>query len=212
MAKKIVIVGAGGHAKVTINVIQSLGQHYEIVGIIGLEHEIGAKVNGVTVIGNDDKLFELLKNDINYACIGLGSVGDNTKRKGLYEKANEIGYKFPSLIHKKAIAYGKVEEFNGVQIMAGAIVQIDSVIGENTIINTGSIIEHDSVIGNHVHVSPGAIVCGGCVINDGTFIGAGAVVKQGVKIGENSTIAAGAVVIKDVKAGLTVKGVPAKAD
>lgn len=210
MRKKIIIMGGGGHAKVIISMIKTLDLQYKIVGIIGLAHELGTKVSDVIVIGSDDQLPELFKTGINYACIGIGSVGNNDNRKMCYEKLIGIGFKVPSLIHKQALTCSKVEEFKGIQIMAGAIVQIDSLIGENSIINTGSIIEHDCLIGSHVHVCPGAVICGGCVINNGVFIGAGAIVKQSVKIGSNALIGAGSVVVNDIPDNAIVKGVPAR--
>jgi UDP-perosamine 4-acetyltransferase len=208
--ERIVILGGGGHARVLISLIRA-DARYEISGILdpGLKSE--AMVVDIPVLGGDNLLSRQIKEGITLACIGVGSVGDNSKRTILYKTVKEIGFSVPSLIHPKAIV--KENEVNlseGVQVMAGAIIQTGSLVRENTIINTGVIIEHDCVIGKHVHVCSGAVISGGVTIGDSTFIGAGATIIQGIKIGNNSVIAAGAVVINDVGDSLKVKGVPAE--
>lgn len=206
---RIILIGGGGHARVLINLIKTTGQ-YEIAGILDSLLEVGTSVSGISVLGNDSLLPQLYDKGIKNACIAVGSVKDNSKRKMLYEKAKKLGFFLPALLHPKAI---KSEESNiaeGVQIMAGGVIQTNTFIDENTIINTGAVIEHDCVIGKHIHISPGAIISGGCKIYDGAFIGTGATIIQGCKIGRDSIVAAGAVVIGDVPDGKTVMGIPAK--
>jgi|TARA_Y100000031_G_scaffold47780_1_gene54520 UDP-perosamine 4-acetyltransferase len=208
--ERIVVLGGGGHARVLISLIRAVAR-YEISGILdpGLKKE--TMVVGIRVLGGNDLLSRQIKEGITLACIGVGSVGDNSKRTILYKTVKETGFSVPCLIHPQAIV--KENEVNiseGVQVMAGAIIQAGSLIKENTIINTGAIIEHDCVIGKHVHISSGAVISGGVTIGDSIFIGAGAKIIQGIKIGNNSVVAAGAVVISDVGDGLKVKGVPAE--
>lgn len=205
----IVVLGGGGHARVLIELIRSVGK-FNITGILDSQLKAGSIVSKSAVLGNDDLLSELYANGTKNASVGIGSIRDNSKRKELYEKVLQRGFHFPGLVHAKSIVIEDVEISGGVQIMAGAIVQTGNIIGENTIINTGSVIEHDCRIGKHVNISPGAIILGECIINDGAFIGAGATIIQGLNIGKHSIVAAGAVVVKDVPEGAKVIGVPAK--
>lgn len=209
MKDKIILLGGGGHAKVLIELIMRDGR-YEIIGILDSQLKIRSLVRDVPVLGDDGLLAELYKIGVNRACIGVGSVKDNTRRKRLYERVKQYNFSVPCLIHPSAIISENAKVSEGVQIMAGAIVQTGSKIGENTIVNTGSIIEHDCNIGEHVHICSGAVISGGCTIDKGVFIGAGATVIQGVKIGRDSIVAAGAVVTRDVPDGAKVMGVPAK--
>lgn len=207
---KIVLLGGGGHARVVIDLIRISGI-YEIIGILDSQLEVGSSVSGISILGNDTLLSELYTKGIRNACIAIGSVKDNSRRKILYEKVKQVGFSVPSLLHPQSI----VSKYNtkiheGVQIMAGAIVQTCCSIGENTIVNTGAVIEHDCVVGNHVQISPGAVISGGCAISNSAFVGTGATVIQGIKIGKNSVVAAGSVVIDDVADGKTVMGVPAR--
>ncbi len=205
--KKIIILGGGGHARVLIDLI-GITDRYKIIGILdpGLKQE--NMFDNVPVLGGDDILPELFTEGIKLACIGIGSVRDNSKRKKLYKTVKKIGYSVPGLIHPQAIvSKNSVRISEGVQVMVGAIIQTGSVVGENTIINTGVIIEHDCNIGKHVHVCPGAVISGGCMIDDNSFIGAGATVIQGVKIGKDAVVAAGAIILEDVPDNSMVKGI-----
>lgn len=206
---RMVFVGGGGHAKILIELVNSSGI-YEIVGILDPVLEIGEKVCDVPVLGSDDMLRNLYGKGIVNACIGVGSTKSNEKRRRLFENALRNGFTMPALIHNKAIVSQSAVVLDGVHIMAGAIVQPGSRLGENTIINTAAVVDHDCSIGSHVHVCPGAVVSGDCIIADGAFIGAGAVLINGVKVGKNSVVGAGAVVLKDVPDDALVKGVPAK--
>lgn len=207
--QQIVIIGGGGHSKVLIEIIKLSGQ-YEISGILDPKLKAGTSISGISLLGSDEMLNELYAKGVENACIAVGSTKDNSKKRMLYEKVKHMGFSVPYLIHPKAIVSGGIGISEGTQIMAGAIIQADSLIGENTIINTGSIIEHDCRIGRHAHICPGAVISGGCVVGDGAFVGAGATVIQGINIGNNAVIAAGAVVINDVPDSSIVRGVPAK--
>ncbi len=208
--EKIVVLGGGGHARVLISLIRAVAR-YEITGILDPSLKREAMVLGISVLGGDDLLSRQIKDGITLACIGVGSVGDNSKRTSLYKTVKEVGFSVPCLIHPRAIVdKNEVNISEGVQVMAGAIIQAGSLVRENTIINTGAVVEHDCVIGKHVHICSGAVIAGGVIINNSAFIGAGATIIQDIKIGSNSVVAAGAVVVNDVGDGVKVKGVPAK--
>lgn len=209
-AEYIVLVGAGGHAKVLIDLIRS-ANHFAIKGLLDPRREPGTLVLDSPILGDDSLLHQLFTAGIRNACIAIGSVRDNRIRLISYQKVKAIGYTIPTLIHPRAIVSNSGTSIaEGAQIMAGAIVQPESYVGKNTIINSGAVIEHDCQIGDHVHVCPGAIVSGGCHIGEQSFIGAGAVIIQGISIGRGVIIGAGAVVIGDVPDGNLVKGVPAR--
>ena len=209
MVQKIVIIGGGGHAKVLIEIIKLLGQ-YNIIGILDSQFATGTSIAGIPVLGKDDLMSNLYANGVKNACIAVGSIKDNSKRKFLYEKVKQIGFQVPALAHPYSIISKDTIISEGVQVTAGAIIQKGSTIGSNSIINTGAIIEHDCVIGKHVHVCPGVVISGDCVIGDSAFIGAGSVVIQGLKIGENSIVGAGAVVNSNVAGSNRVMGIPAR--
>jgi len=202
--------GAGGHAKVVIEILRSM-HDYQIIGLLEKQKELWrTNVLGVEVLGDDSMMAELKGRGIEHAFIGVGTVGDAGPRRQLYEKVCGFGFEIVPAIHAGAIVSSSAQVGDGPTIMAGAIVNADAVIGNNVIVNTGAIVEHDCVIGDHVHVATGARLAGGVQVGSGAHIGIGAVVRQEIRIGEGAIVGAGAVVVKDVPSRKTVMGVPAR--
>ena len=204
----VIILGAGGHAKVLVDI---LSRHN--VTVIGMSDKYiiphSRQISDAPIIGDDDVVFSYLTQEISLVN-GLGSVDSKKHRQQIFEKFKEAGYFFCNVIHDSAILAKDVSYGEGLQVMAGAVIQPGCKLGSNIIINTRASIDHDCIINNHVHIAPGVIISGGVVIGEGTHIGTGAVIIQGVKIGAGSVVGAGAVVLKDVGDNTVVVGVPAK--
>jgi sugar O-acyltransferase (sialic acid O-acetyltransferase NeuD family) len=206
---KVIILGAGGHAKVLIDSLMASG--VSVWGCTTLDrHLVNSNLLGVPVHIGDQVIEQFDKNHIELVN-GVGSSSlVNKNRQKIYNLWKSKGYKFHSVIHPNASIEQSVKLESGVQIMSGVTIQPDCFIGENTIINTRASIDHDCKIGKNVHIAPGVIMSGGVTVGDGSFIGVGAVVIQGVKIGSGCMVAAGAVAVKDIPDNCSVKGVPAK--
>jgi UDP-perosamine 4-acetyltransferase len=207
---KAVGLGAGGHAKVMLEILL-LDPQLEICGLLASSPgEIGRTLCGVGVIGEDGLLPSLVQQGVTHAFIGVGSTANSETRRGLYERATRAGLTMLSAVHPSAVISPSATIGAGATIMAGVIVNASARIGANVILNTGAIVEHDAVVGDHCHIAPGATVGGGVSIGPGSHIGIGAVVRQGQRIGSNAVVGAGAVVVSDVADGETVIGVPAR--
>lgn len=135
------------------------------------------------------------------------SIGNNSVRQQVQKI---IKHTFANFVHASSIRSPNVTLGIGCMIMSGAILQVDTQIGDHVLINTGASIDHDCKIGSYAHVAPGAILCGSVAVGEGTLIGAGSVVLPGIEIGNWARIGAGSVVTKNVPAGVTVVGNPAR--
>lgn len=199
-----IVIGGGGHARALVDIL--LVNKLPIKGYTDHSETLGNVFQCIPYMGNDETIFSMSVHEIQLVN-GIGSI---TQREKIFTLFKEKRYTFATVQHPSAIVspFSTLEE--GVQVMAGAIIQPGCFIGKNSIINTRASVDHDCVIGNHVHISPGAVLCGSVVVEDNVQIGAGATVIQGVRIGKNSLVGAGAVVIRDVPEGTTVIGVPAK--
>lgn len=203
-------IGAGGHAKVVVEILQ-LNNEYLIAGLLDSNVEkTGEHVAGIRVLGDDSLLPQLYARGIRHAFLGLGGLGDYGIRQTLYEKVLGLGFTMIAAIHPRAVVSKDAQIGAGPTLMACSVINPGSHIGNNVIVNTGAVVDHDCIIGDHVHVGPRACLSGGVTVGGGSHIGAGAVVRQGILIGNNSIIGAGAVVVKDVPDNVTVMGVPAK--
>jgi sugar O-acyltransferase (sialic acid O-acetyltransferase NeuD family) len=210
MNKTCIILGAGGHARVLIDCLQT-NPTVSMAGILDPDPEkAGAEVYGVPILGNDELLPEIVERGVEYFVVGLGGTGNNLPRKRLFELAVKCGLKPLTVQHPSASVSQRAIIGEGCQLLPGAIVNAGAKLGMNVILNSGAIVEHDCVVGDHVHVATGAKLASTIFVGDGAHIGAGATIRQCIRIGEFSVVGAGAVVVKDVPAHTTVVGVPAE--
>jgi UDP-perosamine 4-acetyltransferase len=204
------MLGAGGHARVLLDVLAKCNLSVDAVVAPEMTNKISDKIKGIPYIGDDEVLLNKYEPDSVKLVNGVGSTSDLRNRSNLYKKFCAAGYEFINVIHPTAILASRIEAGKGIQVMAGVVVQPGVSIGENTIINTGANIDHDCCLGAHVHIAPGVTFSGEVKVGNGTHVGAGSTVIQGIKIGQNSLIAAGATVIDDVAEDVRVAGVPAR--
>ncbi|MDX1811591.1 MAG: acetyltransferase [Gammaproteobacteria bacterium] len=207
MSKPVIILGAGGHAKVIIDIL--LVQQCQIIGITEAGYQRHSQVLGIDIIGGDEAVAKYQPQDV-LLVNAVGMLPYSDRRLQLYKKFKQQSYHFKSAIHSASVIANETQLAEGIQVMAGAIINPGVVIAENCIVNTGAIIDHDCNIGSGVHIAPGATIGGGVVVGDNTFIGMGAVILNGIKVASNSVVGAGAVVTADVPENVTVAGVPAK--
>lgn len=206
--KKIVLIGAGGHCKVIIDIIKSTNE-YEIAGVTD-DMQKQDNVLDIPIIGNDDILGQLYQSGVNYAFICVGALNNINLRNSIYKKLKLIGFKVPVLIHKNSIVSEFVHIGDGTCVMPGAIINAGCQIGINCIINSGCVVEHDCTIGDNSHISPNVSLAGGVNIGCNTHVGIGSSIIQNISLGNNVTIGAGAVVINNIDDNALAVGVPAK--
>lgn len=207
--EKLIIVGAGGHAKTVIDTIERQ-RVYEICGIVAPE-DIGTEIyRGYRVGAHDDDLPKLFARGISAAVVGIGFLGRSTLREKIYKQLKDLGYALPVIVDDTALVAKSAVTGEGTYVGRGAIVNADAVIGKMCIINSGAIVEHECSIGDFSHVAVGAVVCGQTKVGSRTLIGANATVIQCRTVGNNAIVGAGSVVVDDVLAGEQVTGVPAK--
>ena len=195
--KKIYLYGAGGHAKVIIDIMKA--NNMSLAGIVDDNIEIKE------FMGNE--VIHYCQNDAKY----IISIGNNRIRQKIAEKLSmEKNCTFDKIIHPSAITSQNITIGCGSVVMQNSVIQSGTQIGKHCIINTAAAIDHDCKIGNFVHISPNATLCGEVSIGDGSWIGAGSVIIQGIKIGKNCIIGAGSVVCKDIPDGVVAFGNPCK--
>ena len=195
---RIVIIGAGGHAKVVADVARSAGYVVECFVADDKKEHCGLRVLTFE---------EFSKSPFRVAALG---IGDNIARKRVYEELKAKEIEFPSLIHTSAVISHSAQISEAVVVMPLCVINADAKIEIGAIINSGVIIEHDCIIGEFAHISPNAALAGGVSVGWYSHVGIGVSVIQNIKIGKNSRIGAGAVVVRDVADDVTAVGVPAR--
>jgi len=210
MKNQILVIGGGGHAKVLIELLEETNK-YELVGIIERGLTANEEVLGYPVLGDDKTLKTMFSMGVHKAVIGIGSRGSNFKRAKVWKMAMDLGFKFPTLIHPHSYVSPRAKIAEGCQILVGAVVNTDVIIGPISVINTRVVVEHECNIGLNVFIGTGSTMCGKVLVGDHSFIGANTCLLPEVEIGSNCLVAAGSVVTKTFPSATKIKGVPAKA-
>ena len=208
MSLPLLVVGAGGHARVLIDAL--LAASAVIAGIVDPDPRLlGTTLLGIRVLGGDEVVDGFPAAEIALVN-GVGSVGLPHLRRKIFQRFTAAGYRFATVIHPSAVIAADVELAAGAQIMAGAVIQTGSRIGFNAIVNTRASVDHDGSIGDHVHLAPGVTLSGSVSVGHASHLGTGATVIQGIRIGDGCLVGAGSLVLRDVPSGATVVGAPAR--
>jgi sugar O-acyltransferase (sialic acid O-acetyltransferase NeuD family) len=200
----ILVLGAGGHGKVVADILGCAGE--PVMGFLDDDPATwGATRLGLPVLGGIVTFREHLPGGL---ILGMGSIAARTKIVEFL--GGEARGLWCNAIHPRAIVARSVQLGCGVAVMAGAVVNPESVLGDHSVINTGATVDHDCTIGAYAHIGPGAHLAGSIRVGHAAFIGIGASVTQCLAIGDGAIIGAGSVVIDSVPAHVTVKGIPAR--
>lgn len=197
----LVVVGAGGHAKVVISTARAVG--YTTIRVVDDNRSTwGSKVLGADV---GEGVGEALGNENATVVLAIGLNQTRVLR------ARDAKCQFAILVHPFTFVDSTARLGAGTVVFAGAIIQPDATLAQQVIVNTSASVDHDCRIGIGCHLAPGSRLAGNVVLDEGAFVGAGALVIPSIRVGAYATVGAGAAVIHDVPAEATVVGIPARA-
>jgi len=203
MPTELLLVGAGGHAKVVYDAVLQ-AKLADSVRIADEDpNRSGAWFFDIRVEAPIGALGDLPEK-VHVA------VGDNRARRALSEQMAAAGKKWVTVIHPRAHVSHRAEVGDGAFVAALAAVAPSALIGSCAIINHCAVVDHDCVVGSWAHVAPNATLGGGVRVGTGALIGAGCVILPGVAVGDWAVVAAGAVVTRSVPDRVMVLGIPAR--
>lgn len=204
---QIVIIGAGGHGKVVLDILRAAGE-YEPAGFVDSSPgRAGGTIGGLPIFGPANVLPKLWQRNIRAAIV---AIGDSRARQQYAAVLREHRFELINAIHPTASISPTATLGRNVVVAAQAAICTDARIGDSVILNTASVVDHECEIGDGAHICPGAHLAGRVRVGQAAWVGLGANVIQCLSIGEHSIVGAGAVVIRDVPAHATVVGVPAR--
>jgi UDP-perosamine 4-acetyltransferase len=204
MSPDVIVVGAGGHAKVCIELLQSMGQKVLccVGGMDGPTHCLG-----IPVLVGDKHLHAIRMQGFSKAFVAVGS---NSLRGSLASLCISYGYQLVAAISPHAVVSPSAKIGLGVAVMPGAVINADSIINDLAIVNTAATIDHDCRIDYCAHIAPQCVLGGNVTVGEFSFLGVGCKVIPNISIGERVTAGAGAVIIRNIESDAKVVGVPAR--
>lgn len=199
-ARRVNVIGAGGHAKVVVRTLLEQGNTIQAI-FDDDPQRWGIDLLGIRICGPVAQI------ERTPGCPAVIAIGDNATRLAI---AQRYGLAWATAIHPSALIDPTAELGAGSVVLHRTVVQPDCRIGGHAIINTAATVDHDCVIGDYAHLAPGTHLGGGVCIGDGVLLGIGAVVIPGKCIGSGTIVGAGAVVASDLPPNVVAYGVPAR--
>jgi len=207
---ELLILGAGGHAKVVAEVALTSGAATRVAFLDDCFKCLDAcsPLLGWPVIG--PLALSLHPNSQFQFSAAFVAIGHPSTRLHWILQLQSAGYDLPVLIHPTAWISPSAQIGPASVVLAQAVLQAQANIGIGAILNTSCSVDHDAQLAQGVHICPGARLAGEVKIGPRSCIGIGASVIQQVTIGSDVIVGAGAAVLGDLPDGVTAVGVPAR--
>lgn len=213
MSRDVVVVGAGGFGRETLDVVEAAiraGVGFRLLGVVDSnpsDANLGRlRDRNVPYLGSEDGWLNEGRTRVAY----LVGVGSTAARERVVRRFDGAGLDPISVIHPAAVVGTRSAIGAGTVICAGVQMSTNVTTGRHVHVNPGAIVGHDATLEDYVSVNPAAVVSGEVSVGRGALIGAGAVILQGLRVGAGAIVGAAACVVHDVGAGAVVKGVPAR--
>lgn len=206
--KKIILVGAGGHAAELRDYIR---HHNRVkpedrIAVLGF---IDDDPSGHSHYAFEEPYLGTIKehqvvhpNEAVY----LMAIANLAYRQPIIEYFLSKGGAFTGFIHPTALISPSAQIGEGTVISHNASVGPKVVIGRFNMLNSRCTIGHDSVIGDFNFISPQVAISGYTQIGNGNLLGTNSCTIPGIHIGNNNKVGAGTNVISNVGDNFTVVG------
>lgn len=211
MIARIVLFGAGGHGRGTLEILLARREAgldaCEVIGFVDDDPSThGTTVGGVPVRGGTAWLDAHLAPDLGV----ILAIASARAKQAIASRLATLGAHFATAVHPSAILGRGTTVGVGAIVGAGVVVAYDTRIGAHTTINLGATIGHDCVIGDFATVAPGVNITGNVTLGLGVEVQTNATLVPGITLGDWSRVGPGSVVLRDVEADGFVFGNPAR--
>jgi sugar O-acyltransferase (sialic acid O-acetyltransferase NeuD family) len=211
MPEPLLIVGSGGLARETLELVCAINERtptWDVVGILDDDPRThGTRVHGIEVIGTSEAVHEQPSARV-VACVA--SPGNPTGRLRLTRRLDLPPERYATLVHPAAIVPRSASLGVGSILHAGVVLTADVTVGAHVVAMPAVVLTHDDRIGDGVTFGAGALVAGGVTIEEAAYIGSGALLREDLTVGADAVVGMGAVVTRSVAAGEVWAGVPAR--
>ena len=209
-ARELLLVGAGGFARETLELIRALNRQELTWKILGLldddDRRHGEHVHGVPVIGPSQAVHD--HPDALIVC-SVASPRDPLRRLRLVAGLDLPQERYATLVHPAAVVPASASIGPGSVLHATTVLTADVALGAHAAVMPAVVLTHDVRVADGVTFGAGVNCAGGVVIERGAYIGSGALLREGIVIGAGATVGMGAVVTRSVPQGEIWVGVPA---
>ena len=180
MKEKLLLVGSGGLGRV---VLEHALKEYDC-SFVDDGYSIGDSVCGASIVGHISDIDMLYSNYKNL----FVSIGDNSLREKIYDRAEKIGYSFPNIIHSSVYISPFARIGKGCLFLNNVVIQNGSSVGNGVILNPGVEIHHDSFIDDYSLIYTNSVIRTLARVGRRSKIGSNCTISNNIVLGKDSIL------------------------
>ena len=204
--KELVILGAGSHARILLDVC--FDAEIPVRGLLDDGIPTGSKVLGMPVIGGFDEIKDRSFLDAFDIIVGIGGSQDG--RRKWSSQVMSLGGRLRTVAHPSSAISRFADIGDGCFIWQHATVMHDARIGQFAVIGCNSSIGDNCVVEDNVFIAGGCQINGRVEIEEDAYIGTGSVISPGCRIGRRSVLGLNSTVTRDIPPACLCVGPAAK--
>ncbi|RTL77245.1 MAG: hypothetical protein EKK35_17950 [Bradyrhizobiaceae bacterium] len=204
--RKVVIYGAGGHAR---ELLFQLAEAKTAVSALVEDFNSGRAAKGIPILNLEEALARYSD------AIWYVAIGNPFARREISDKLKNLGIELGGFVSNRALVAPSAKISHSAQVFAGTIISDDCIIEDGVIVHFNCVVAHNVRIGAYSFIAPRVAIAGHVDIGHDAWLGVGASIKNGswerpLSIGNQAIIGAAACVINDVPSNFVMIGVPAR--
>jgi sugar O-acyltransferase (sialic acid O-acetyltransferase NeuD family) len=211
MGVPLLVVGAGGFARETVEAVHAINgieRRWDLMGFLDDDPALhGTEIDGTPVLGPTTLVHEHPDARV---VVCTGSPKNNLSRRNIVRRLALPALRYATLVHPAACLAESTRIGPGTILLASVVTTTSVWIGSHVAVMPGVIMTHDDVVKDFATFGAGVRLSGTVTIGEGTYLGAGCVVRENLSVGAWSLIGMGSVVTKDVPDEEVWVGAPAR--
>ena len=186
MKDKLLLVGAGGLGRVTLEYAMDKYQCY----FVDDSYPVGMEICGAPVVGALADLPALRKE---YQLLVV-TIGNNPLREELYAQADALDYEFPNILARTAYVSPFAQLGWGCILLNNAVVQNGAQVGNGVLLTVGVEAHHDCAIEDFALIYTNSVIRTGATVGKRTKIGSTVTLSNFAAVPEDAVVPDGSVV------------------
>lgn len=207
--KRVLIVGARGHARSVVDVIKAENR-YRIAGLIDSFQMPGTVCFGCKIMGGEKDVPGICDElEVRHIFI---AIGDNFQRWSMAQRLRKeiSGVCLISTVHPTAVVGSDVGIGEGTVIMPRVVIAGGSKIAEGCLVNTGALLDHEGRMEAWSSLAPGVVTGGHLCLGERSAVGLGACIREKISVGHDTVVGMGSVVTRDIPDNVVAYGAPCR--